>query len=273
MIVFMTVMVAIISGCAVKADAAVDISYPSLELALEIVDKEPYRFEIEEEVKLLEEPGVETRDGVAPVSGGANWLYAKVQDGEQGTETVRYMLAYNRNGDLLSRVEVPEKTEIVPTTPTIYSNGQVAKTGAYFSSSRVTRYGYDCSGCYQSNNRGSTSAGIQVGYNEVRQHDGSWQQGITYEGYYIIATSQSIPLCTIVEVSNHTISGYGLTPGVPFKAIVLDRGGSIIDSKIDLFIGSESDSTVKLGSKRTFDVKILEMNLRTRENGTWNCDV
>ena len=89
------------------------------------------------------------------------------------------------------------------------------------------------------------------------------KQGITYEGYYIIATSKAIPLCTIVEISNHTIEGKGIKKGVPFKAIVLDRGSAIQGSKTDLFVGSEKDPGVKMGSKRTVDIKIVEMNSRT----------
>ena len=48
-----------------------------------------------------------------------------------------------------------------------------------------------------------------------------------------------MPLCTIVEIENHKFSGMGLTPGVPFKAIVLDRGVS--GRTLDLFIGDETN--------------------------------
>ncbi|AMC92463.1 hypothetical protein AOC36_00175 [Erysipelothrix larvae] len=272
MIVFFTVMVAVLSGCT-TANASVEITYPSLSTTLDVQDEEAYRFELEEETIMLDEPETITRDGVAAVSGGASWLYAKVQDGVQGTKTVSYMVAYNRDDEMLSRIEIPENDVTNSTTPTIYSNNQVAKPGAYYTSSRVTRYGYDCAGCNQSDNRGGTAAGIAVGNNEVRQSDGTWQTGVTYEGYYLIATAQDIPFCTVVEVTNHTVSGSGITPGVPFKAIVVDRGGSITGSKTDLFIGSESNPMISMGSKKTFDVQILEMHNRTRVNGVWGCGV
>ena len=64
-------------------------------------------------------------------------------------------------------------------------------------------------------------------------------EGITYAGYYVVAADPSIPLCSILTVYDHGFSGDGLQEGVPFKAIVLDRGGAIQGAKLDLFKGSE----------------------------------
>lgn len=275
-IVLLILLVTIISGCTVNASANSenDVAFPVFDENSDNTDSDPYGYEIEEVIEPLEEPSVEVRNDYATVSGGANWMYAKVQDGVQGYETVQYRKTYNAKGELLSRLIVPGSENVVETTNTIYASGQTAQAGAYYTASSITRYGVDCAGCGMgADGRGSTSSGIGVGLNEVRQQDGTWQTGVTYEGYYIIATSSSIPLCTVVEVSNHGISGSGITPGVPFKAIVLDRGGAVQGSKIDLFAGSQANPQVTQTPTRTAEVEILSLNARTRVNGVWNCDV
>lgn len=263
----------ILSGCAISADTTTDLVYPSFDTQINKIEPKPYRTEIEEERIELEEPWVETQDGQHDVAGGASFITAKVSEGKRGHAINRYAVSYNIDGERLTRVALPEESEVVPTTPTIYANGQLATPGAEYTANRITRYGYDCYGCNFANDRGNTSAGIQIGKNEVRQKDGSWKEGITYEGYYIVAASRALPLCTTIEVSNHTLSGNGITPGVPFKAIVLDRGGAVQGSKLDLFIGSESSPTVNMGSKYSVDVEILQMNSRTKTNGMFNCGI
>lgn len=274
-IMFMITMItlALLSGCAISADTNTSLVYPSFDTQINKIEPKPYKTEIEEERVELEEPWVETQNGQHNVPGGAEFITDKVSEGKQGHAIKKFAVSYNINGEKLTRVELEDEIDVTPTTPTIYANGQKARPGSTFTSSRMTRYGYDCYGCNNANERGNTSAGIQIGNNEVRQKDGSWKQGITYEGYYIIATSSAIPLCTVVEVSNHTINGYGLEAGKPFKAIVLDRGGAIQGSKTDLFIGSESDPTVYMGRKYPVDIKVMEMNSRTKTNGMFNCDV
>ncbi|CAM3701754.1 3D domain-containing protein [Erysipelothrix urinaevulpis] len=273
MIVYMMVMAALISACTVNADANADVTYPILnEVSNE--DEEPYRFEIEEVVEQLDEPKVETREASSVVSGGASWIFAKTQEGSRGTVTKRFEKLYNRNGDLLSRIEIPDAKTVDATKPTLYEGGQRAQAGAFYDASRITRYGVDCVGCNMSSDgKGGTSAGIALGLDSVRQRNGEWKKGITYEGYYIIATSATIPLCTTVEISNHTVSGMGITPGVPFKAIVLDRGGAIQGSKIDLFVGRETNMPVTQGRRQDAKVKILGLNSRTKTNGKWACGV
>ena len=274
-IIMALAIMAFLSGCTTSADSSIDVVYPSIDFEIDTIEPKPYIIEIEEEYVELEEPTVEVQNGQHNHPKGVSFISAKVQDGKRGTMIKKFAVAYNAQGERLSRTELPDQAEIIDTTPTVYADHQPVQPGAYFTSSRVTRYGYDCYGCGHNptTNRGNTAAGIQVGYNEVRQKDGTWSNDITYEGYYILATSSGIPMCTVVEVSNHTISGKGIQSGVPFKAIVLDRGGAITGSRTDLYIGSESDPTVKMGSKRTMDVKILELNKRTRTNGVFNCDV
>lgn len=258
-IIYMVVMVTIISGCAVNADANVDITYPVLNDIAENSD-EPYRFKISEKIEDLEEPGVEEREASEVVSGGASWIYAKTQDGVRGTKTTKYKETYNIKDELLSRVEIPEAAVIEPTTPTLYEGGQKAQAGAYYEASRITRYGVDCDGCnMNSAGEGGTAAGVRVSTTAVQQGDGSWLPGITYNGYYIIATSSSIPMCSIVEISNHTVSGKGIEYNVPFRAIVLDRGGAIQGSKIDLFVGTETNMGVTQGSVQNAHVEIISV--------------
>ncbi|CAM4129289.1 hypothetical protein H9L01_02670 [Erysipelothrix inopinata] len=272
LIIYMMVMVTIISGCAVNADADIEITYPKLN-ELNEEKEEPYRFDIEEVVEPLEEAGVIERES-SVVSDGTSWIYAKTQDGIRGTKTTKYKRMYNSQGDLLSRVEIPNAAEVVESTPTIYESGQRAQADAYYNASRITRYGVNCAGCNMSEGgTGGTSAGIALGLDSVRQRDGSWKPGVTYEGYYIIATSSDVPLCSIVEISDHTVSGQGITPGVPFQAIVLDRGGAIQGSKIDLFAGSETDMLLSQGRRQDAKVKILSTNSRVRNNGQWDCGI
>lgn len=274
MVLTLLTIVTIINACSVNADAAQDITYPTLNELTMANEEMPYRIEFETVEEALAEPEVVEQEASHVVSGGAEWIYAKTQDGVQGTKTSTYKLTYNMGGDLLSRVLVPDATTHENTTPTIYEGGQAAQSGAYYYATRITRYGSDCDGCNVGNEgKGSTSAGIGIGVDSVRQKDGSWKDGITYEGYYVIATSSSIPLCTVVSIKNHTVSGAGITPGVPFKAIVLDRGGAITGSKIDLFAGSELNFSLSQGRIQDADVEILSLNTRYNSGGQWDCAV
>lgn len=273
-IVFMMVISAVISGCAVEADADVDLTFPIIDEINEDEDEDPYRFEVVSKTEELNEPIVEEREASDVVSGGASWIYAKTQDGVKGSQTRYFKEMYNREGELLSTVEIPDSKEVDETKNTIYEGGQRAQAGAYYRSSRITRYGADCYGCgIGSDGRGGTASGIGVGVDSVRQKDGTWKPGITYEGYYIIATSASIPMCTIVEISDHTVSGMGIEPGVPFRAIVLDRGGAIQGSKIDLFVGTEENMPVQQGRRQDAHVEIISTNARYQSNGLWNCEI
>lgn len=108
---------------------------------------------------------------------------------------------------------------------------------------RTTLYGVDCYGCNVSaDGTGHTATGIALNPNiGVLQSDGTWLSGLTYDGYYIIAADRSIPFYSIVEISNHGLSGMGFSPDQPIQAIVLDRGGGVNGAHIDLYIGSETN--------------------------------
>ncbi|MEG2801534.1 MAG: 3D domain-containing protein [Longicatena sp.] len=109
----------------------------------------------------------------------------------------------------------------------------------------ITTYGVDCYGCNVVNGRGGTAMGVALDLAlGVQMSDGSWQPGIKYGNYYIIAADPSIPMCSIMKISNHGLSGSGITPDQPYYAIVLDRGGAIQGSHLDLYTGSESAPAV-----------------------------
>jgi hypothetical protein len=205
--------------------------------------RQPYKIEeVTEEVRLAN-PKTVYRQGPT-VSGGVSWLAAKVDNGSPKLEQRRYMLAYDQFGNLLSKEFIPESEKLIPSSPIVYQYGAKPQRGAVFFPSRITRYGADCGGCKPNENGESyTASGVMVSSNTaVRQMDGTWQDGILYEGYYVLASSSSLPLCTIVEITNHKFSGMGLKPGVPFKAIILDRGVS--GRKLDLFVGTETNLRV-----------------------------
>lgn len=127
---------------------------------------------------------------------------------------------------------------IVNVSSNIVVSSSDSTTGDIIYPARVTRYGYDCRGCnIAGDGSAGTSSGIRLTGDSVRQANGQWQQGYTYEGYHIIAASRNLPLFSIVKISNHPFSGGGIVAGQPFYAIVADRGVS--GSNIDLFVGSE----------------------------------
>ncbi len=110
---------------------------------------------------------------------------------------------------------------------------------------KITTYGTDCYGCYNENGFGGSASGVKLSFDAVRQSDGTWKEGITYDGYYIVAANSSIPMGSIIEVSNHGYSGKGLVPGEPFYAMVLDRGAMTLNH-LDLFVGSEKSSGISV---------------------------
>lgn len=207
------------------------------------------------------------------VEGGYDWVINKISDPQPGYMVETYRLVYDDKGNLLSKTLLSDKTVIQSAVPAIYSNGQKLEPGAYFVSSRSTAYGVDCALCSgRDTGIGATASGIRVSTTAVLQDNGEWLDGITYEGYYIIATSQNIPLCTVVEIKDHSYSGYGLEPGKPFEAIVLDRG--VGGTAIDLFAGSEFEGELTNGKNRTPTVTVLKMgSLYTNSLGQRACQI
>ena len=220
----------------------------------------PYTTARETVTTLLQEQGTVLVTPDTIPENGVSWLISKTSDGSPKIQNDTYEMTYDQQGNLLSRVLVPYSTEVIEAQPIVYSYGSEVKEEAYFSSRRVTSYGADCNGC-----GGGTSSGIGLSTTSVRQSDGSWKEGITYDGYYLIAASQELPLCTIVEISDHKFNGQGLMPGEPFLAIVADRGGAVTGTTIDLFTGSEAYPTVRNGKRS--DVKVTIVGFGRKRSG------
>ena len=146
------------------------------------------------------------------------------------------------------------------------------KEGSFFVTKRNTVYGADCDGCTLNEGIASTSSQIEVSIDSVRQSDGTWKNGITYDGYYLIAADKALPMCSIVRISGHSYSGQGIEKGVPFLAIVIDRGSMIQEETIDLFAGSEKDSYVVHDEMSGAVVELVGfLNYQRNENGQMVC--
>lgn len=174
-------------------------------------------------------------------SNGISWLAAKVQDAKDARQEVELIHTYNQFNEKIATITVPGSTRITDAQPTIYEYGAYVQSGAVYNPYRVTRYGYDCGGCSVRpvEDFSGTASGIKLGADRVLQPNGEWQQGYTYDGYHIVATSTAIPLFSILKISNHPFSGGGITAGQPFYAIVGDRG--VGGSNLDLFAGTETN--------------------------------
>lgn len=199
---------------------------------------------------------------------GYSWLISKVSEGSVGYTETRYRSTYDSEGNLLSKEYIPDSETYTEGKPTIYQYGATVAKGAYFKARSITKYGFDCVGCgIGLDGNAGTSAGIRLNATSIRQSNGTWLDGITYDGYYVVAADKAYPNCTILEISNHTFSGMGLTSGVPFLALVVDRGSAITTTKLDLFVGSEKNINV-VTNKRTADTKVTVVGfLKWSKNG------
>lgn len=251
MIISMVVIAAIISGFSINAEQNTNVTYPILKTINEEQINTPYQSEIEKVVEEIAIPNDQYQEADSTVSGGAAWIYTKTQEGKVGSKTIQYKKLFNKEGQMLSRIEIPKSEEIVEALPTIYQGGQVAQANAIFKPSQIK--------ASSTKSEMKTSSDVVLGANSVKQQDGSWKKGIMYEGYYIVTTSSAIPLLSIIEVQDHSVNGSGIQAGVPFKAIVLDRNSSTTGSQIELFVGSDKDS-VSLGSLEQTKVEILSIN-------------
>ena len=125
---------------------------------------------------------------------------------------------------------------------------------------RITTYGLDCYGCQSVNGRGGTAMGVALDLTlGVQLPDGSWQPGVKYGDYYIIAADRGVPMCSIVKISNHGFEGSGITPDQPFYAMVLDRGGGIAGSHLDLYTGSQVNPQIHRVTTTTPQAQIIRM--------------
>ena len=205
-------------------------------------------FEIEEG-NFLEYPTTEQND--KNQKKGPSFLYSQATDGEMGFTYQTYELQYDMFGRLLTKLPVSDvQTQNAQNIE--FQKGAKVQIGAYFYP-YYSRYGVDCKGC-SGEDDGDGVFAMGVRYNKdkgVRQWDGTYKQGITYEGYYIVATDRSIPFCTVLEIENHRWEGSGIKNNEPFQVIVLDRGGVIQGNRFDLFIGLETNMQIGYGKWKT----------------------
>lgn len=100
----------------------------------------------------------------------------------------------------------------------------------------LTHYGPDCAGC-----GGTTAAGYNV-RNTIYYNDK------TYGQVRIVAASKELPLYSIIKIGNYKKGA--------ITAIVLDRGGAIKGTRLDILVSSEKEAS-QLGIQRGAKVEIL----------------
>lgn len=104
----------------------------------------------------------------------------------------------------------------------------------------LTRYGMDCVGCVVTDGVAYTSHGIALTATAVRQPNGVWQDGITYNGRYIFAGNRERVKCTLLSLYDHPYEGRGIQQGVPIHGFIGDNG-AFGYNHLDLFVGTETN--------------------------------
>ena len=146
------------------------------------------------------------------------------------------------------------------------------QVGSFFVSERSTVYGADCTGCPLNDGIGLTSSQIELTTDSVRQSDGTWKKGVTYDGYYLVASDAALPMCTVLKVSSHSYEGSGIKKGVPFYALVVDRGSMIQENCIDLFAGKEKDPLITHNTLNGAVIEIIGFHKHEKdESGRMRC--
>jgi len=229
---------------------------------------------VAEETILSEQKTIYTKKETPLASGEKSWIAKEIDSGSPEKEIKYYNVVYDYEGNELSKTHILGEDLLVPSSPRIRQFGAKVEQGTFFNPS-FSRYGVDCEGCRgEYTGVGNTAIGIKMDVNKgVMQADGTWKQGITWEGYYIVAADKSIPFCSILKISNHNYSGEGLTPNEPFYAIVLDRGGAIKNNRLDFYIGSEDwvNKNVKSVSKRTPLAEIVRLGGLVYKKKGYSC--
>ncbi len=270
---FGIIAIVILSSCAPKVDSTTPIVLQTLSAQPTFL-REPYTTNIEKEEFFLSRPKTIFQNG--PVKpGGVPWIANLVDEGSPKIQINQYKVVHDLAGNVLSRTLIPQAHEIIESQPRVYEYGGKPEIGSVFFPTRIFRYGANCRGCRPDENGEHNIASLITVSTKpaVRQADGTMKDGITYEGYYVLASDRALPLCTIVEIENHKFSGMGLTPGVPFKAIVLDRGVS--GRVLDLFVGDENNlGIVRLTQRQYAKVTIIGFGQLTfNENRNRICKV
>ena len=252
----------LLCSCSIKGDQTTPIILTQRYTALPETTQEVVVERVAEEKITAQQKTVYTKKTGALASGEKSWVAKEIDSGSPAMEVKYYNVVYDYEGNELSKTHILGEDLIVPASPRIRQFGAKVEQGAFFYPS-FSRYGVDCEGCKgEYTGVGNTSIGIKMDVNKgVMQKDGTWKQGITWEGYYIVAADKSIPFCSILKITNHNYSGEGLKPNEPFYAIVLDRGGAITNNRLDFYVGSENwiNKNVKSVSKKTPLAEIVRL--------------
>ncbi|MGB4985483.1 MAG: 3D domain-containing protein [Erysipelotrichaceae bacterium] len=192
--------------------------------------------------------------------------------GDRGNVINEYQINYDIFGRITSKELV--KSSRNDATPSVYYVGAPVEIGAYFYP-HFSRYGVDCVGCSgEKTGQGAFSVGVKANLaSGVQQYNGNYKPGITFEDYYIVAADPAFPLCTILKIEDHNYQGAGLTPKVPFYAVVLDRGSAIKNNRLDFYIGTQVNynSLVSLAGKNTPKATVVAFGQRQTVDGRRTC--
>lgn len=267
-----------LTSCAPRASADTNVINPLIFQTLSVIpqiSREPYKLEEETVRTVVSQPRIVYQRSSIWQPNGLSWIAAKAVAGTPRYRLDNFTVARDINGNVLSRTLNVGETTFVESSPTVYKFGAAPKAGAVFFPSRIFRYGANCRGCFSQSGISPTTSGVKVSIEPaVQQRDGTMLAGITYEGLYVLASSPRIPLCTVVEISNHRFEGFGLIPNRPFRAIVLDRG--VRDNTLDLFIGDETrlNAMVRLTQNQSPTVRIIGIGSVGRNaNGDRICNL
>ncbi len=146
--------------------------------------------------------------------------------GTNGTKDIIYE-AKKINGKEVAATEIDSEVTLEPVNRIIEVG---PNTTGYKFSGHLTSYGADCIGCGT-----RTAAGLYVTVNGVK--DGGTPV-LEFNGgeYYVVAADSQFPFGTIVKISNHNY-----TFPDPCYALVLDRGGGVKGTMMDIFSGSQAN--------------------------------
>lgn len=208
--------------------------------------------EIERIESVLAEPPTGSVLEIEESGDGIPWLISVSKKAMPTLEIKEYEIVKDQDGNIVSKTYLEDNYQYIEGSAEVSSYGGAVAQGSYFFP-KITTYGVDCKGCNgETTGVGGTSIGIKLDINQgVKQADGTFLPGVTYQGYYLVAADNNLPLGTVLEISEHTFSGAGLTPGVPFKAIVADRGGGVRGAHLDIYVGSEKASLIsRIGSNQ-----------------------
>ncbi len=194
----------------------------------------------------------------AQTGGGLSWLISVTKEASPTLQIEEFEIVTDQDGNIVSKKYLEDRYQLIEGSPQISSYGGDVVEGSYFFP-KMTTYGVDCKGCGgEVTGRGGTALGIKLDIQKgVRQADGTYLEGITYNGYYLVAADKNIPLGSILEITEHSFSGEGLVPGEPFKAIVADRGGAVNGAHLDIYVGSQKTGKVTRTGGRQVKATII----------------